>query len=281
MAEISLDPSIIPHIMEGGLSIARTRTVDQLDRSAPYDGAWNGLNNCGPACVAMVLYYTHGRMFYPDAIVDEMRGEDHLGYTSVADIVRYLDGHGVPASAAWVDTFDRFRQALRQQVALGHLTIALFYADFAHDQGGHFMVCYGVDDPGADTRWLNPWKGVRLSLGWLEAWENFRSWMVLTHRGYHAGYRVFAERWQARTISARVNLRTGPGRSHKVIDVLPPGTAIHLMQYTDDGEAIEGGYPPTRWHFGTPLIGNRALRGWVADAVLEQQSFISTREGQR
>lgn len=239
--------------------------VNQLDQSFyAWDEFQNSANNCGPSCVCMVMDYAIGVPLGVDQVLDgEYPGGHRLGVTYVDDHVAYLNGHGVPTtSRAGIGGLEEFRQLLRAQVRGGYLAIVL--GDFLSPNYGHFEVCYGVDEAGGDTLFLNPYHGTDQGLSWGEAWahcQNRGGYVLCTRRGRHA-YAVAPESWTAATVAGAVNVRFGPSTREGVARTAPAQTRYPFDYYTDDGEAIDGGDPPTRWHYSV------ALGGWVADAVL-------------
>ena len=104
-----------------------------------------------------------------------------------------------------------------------------------------------------------------MTLSWDGAWlhcQNTGGWVIVPHRG-RAAYQVSSESWTAQTIASPVHVRVGPSTSELIRQTVSANTRFSFTQYTDNGEAIDGGDPASRWHYSVDADG------WIADAVLQ------------
>ncbi len=252
---------VLPDNNGGGLA-TDVIGVDQLDLTMPWDGFNNYLNNCGPACVSMVLWQARQRRVWPDQIVDWMRGEGHKGYTSSTDLDRYLDNHGVPSAHGQFTSLPEFKTRMRAQVAANRLSILLLYFDWSRNIGGHFEVLYGCDEPGAEVLLMNPWHGVSHAVTWGMLYYEFKPgrFNVRAMRGADS-YDSLPESWAART-TASLNVRKGPFTTQPIVRLLAAATRHKFVRYTDQGTAV-GPMGNRRWH---QLVDG----GWVSDYYLDR-----------
>jgi hypothetical protein len=238
--------------------------VNQFDqRFYPWGEFQNHSLNCGPSCVCMVMDYARGVILGVDQVLDREYGPGFEGLTYVDHHVQFLKDHGVPTDGQQVGTLVEYRNILQSQVSSGYLTIVL--GDFLLENVGHFEVCYGTDEPGQETLWLNPYQDEFMTLSWDGAWlhcQNTGGWVIVPHRG-RAAYQVSSESWTAQTIASPVHVRVGPSTSELIRQTVSANTRFSFTQYTDNGEAIDGGDPASRWHYSVDADG------WIADAVLQ------------
>lgn len=234
--------------------------VNQFDLTMPWSGFNNYLNNCGPACVSMVLWQARQVRKWPDEVADWMRGENHQGYTNSTDLDRYLDAHGVPSEHGQFTSLDDFKARIRDQVAANRLTIILVWGNFSTNMGGHFVVPYGCDEPDAEIQVMNPWHGVVNKYTWEKLYSELKRgrYRVLALRGADS-YDVKPESWTAYT-TAGLNVRAEPFTRKRIEGLLPSGRQVRLVAFTDQGTAI-GPNGNRRWH---KLEGG----GWVTDFYL-------------
>jgi hypothetical protein len=261
-----LEDSPEPMEVEGGPAamVTHTKVVVQNDLSLPWDGYNNHLLNCGPSCVSMVLMHATGEVRSPDSLIDEMKGDNYKGYTNISDLTGSLSRHGVPADARQASSLQEFQSILRGQVAQGRLSIILIYWDWNANTGGHYVVNYLVDEPGADVGYMNPWRGTRDKYAWERLWPHvIHGWVITPKYSPKGKFVELAENWYA-TTKTDVNVRSGPSTRYSVVRVIPANTRLYFSKYTDQGQAVKGSEPERRWHYA------ERAGGWLYDGGLER-----------
>lgn len=139
-------------------------TWDQLND--PWAGAGNdpyATQDCGEECVAEVLWYFRRETLSAFQIRAEMPGHANSGLTTSADLVSYLQRHGLTADA--VEPSQRvLRAIIRAEVDAGRPSIVLgYYAGMAEL---HWITTRGVGD--GRVGWNDPWHGLYRETSW--AW---------------------------------------------------------------------------------------------------------------
>ncbi len=249
---------------------------NQLDY--PYGNHDSSRNDCGPTALSMIWEYLTGVFINPGKLHDQIRADGHsdahTGYMTVTQLGWWIEHVG---RKRWLYRYGQSDQAYLDSVCShidkGHPVIVLIVANRTQMSGGHFVVARGYYWEGGTCYFQinNPWGGVReaLSASQLLRYANPKSnyWLVIdaVRQVTAPSYSTRPESWSARVGSSAARLRTGPGTRYAILDTLAPGTLLKFSKYTDEGEHIAGGDPPRRWHYNG--------RGWIADAVLDQDSF--------
>ncbi len=233
-------------------------------------------NNCGPTSLSMVWEYLTGTFINPDKIHDQItvdgHSDRHTGYMNVRELGWWIENRG---QKRWYyrygQTDSTYLSSIRSEIDKGHPVIILTVFNKATLTGGHFVVAHGYywKDGVCHYQINDPYGGFRDDYTTSEllriARPKGKYWLAIDAVRQSAEYPMHPESWSARVGDAAARLRTGPGTRYAIIDTLVPGTLLKFSKYTDEGEHIAGGDPPRRWHYNG--------RGWIADAVLDQDSF--------
>lgn len=180
-----------------------------LENQLTSDGP-NKYNECGPACIRMVMDYFGLDMGDGiDAIdVAETGSEQYVGYTTTNQMVAWFAARGVPAVQSQPSDV---AAAIAANLSRGWPCIWLGYWDRTNLTGGHFELPVSVDDAGAITL-NNPYGGVTetlsaadlntYSLGWLVTIQATKEDMQMANDPMLAAAKA---RWEALGVGANPN----------------------------------------------------------------------------
>jgi len=147
-------------------------TVDTDDPDGrPDDPA----NDCGPAAASAVEVWLGGEYVPPDTIRDWIMGEGGSGYTTFAQLGKWLRSRGLRTEYRWgsSDPVEAFREAY----LMGDAVMALFRFRLDQPASGHFMAVTGVKEESGHESGLvlhDPWTGTRRTMTaeeWPQWWK--------------------------------------------------------------------------------------------------------------
>jgi len=141
------------------------KTADhKLPENAGYD--------CGPECVAEVVYQITGGIEYAaDDIKDAIKGDGFVGVTYSSDLSIWLSEHGFKNYAHQDLDADNTQRIITRAADRGCLSIVLLRFSIDDPESGHWVVATGYDDEQDAMICSDPWGGWRRLVPWHEtAW---------------------------------------------------------------------------------------------------------------
>lgn len=117
----------------------------------------NRVNNCGPECCAMLLWHLRGVELSADQVKDWLLGAESTGYTTLAQLRRFLTFQHVRSSFQPAEP-----ATIGQYVDWGQPVIILQQGMVEPRGYWHFVVA--IDREGDNLIVANPWGGTRDSI---------------------------------------------------------------------------------------------------------------------
>ena len=164
-----------------------SQTNDPARDGDPGSGP-NAANNCGPEALAMVVAHLTDVVLDADYILDCMDGPDHIGYTSLEDLARYLTRFcRTQVSIVNPQTKHDWLWQCWKELTLNHPSIALFSFSAPGAPDGHFRPIIGMTNSPPTLITADPANATRRVESWDLAWQWAKNPIILVHRSRAIG----------------------------------------------------------------------------------------------